>query len=129
MPSAQIKTNVTFIGLRGMGILMARRLIDSGLTVNGYDINLATTAALEYAGGTASASPALAAANASIVILMVARIEQIMSALFAPRTGAVHALTENATIVLHCTVQPAVPQDVRSRLGSEYRRDGCAGHR
>ena len=122
MPSAQIETIVAFIGLGGMGMLMARRLIDSGLTVNGYDINPATTAALEYAGGTASASPALAAANASIVILMIARTEQVMSALFAPRTGAVHTLTENATIILHCTVQPAVPQDVRSRLDSEYRR-------
>jgi len=122
MPSAQMKTNVAFIGLCGMGMLMARRLIDSGLTVSGYDMNPVTTAALECAGGTASASPALAAANASIVILMVARAEQIMSVLFAPRTGAVHALTENATIILHCTVQPAVLQDVRSRLGSEYRR-------
>jgi 3-hydroxyisobutyrate dehydrogenase-like beta-hydroxyacid dehydrogenase len=122
MSPAQIKPNVAFIGLCGMGMLMARRLIDSGWTVSGYDINPATTAALEYAGGTASASPALAATNASILVLMVARAEHIMSALFAPRTGAVHALTENATIILHCTVQPTVPQDVRSRLGREYRR-------
>jgi NAD binding domain of 6-phosphogluconate dehydrogenase len=81
MPSAQIKPNITFIGLSGMGMLMARRLIDSGWTVNGYDINSATTAALEYTGGTASASPALAAANASITILMVARAEYYVCAL------------------------------------------------
>src|SRR5271169_4673343 len=103
MPSTQLETIVAFIGLGGMGMLMARRLIDSGLTVNGYDINPATTAALEYAGGTASASPALAAANASIVILMIARTEQVMSALFAPRTGAVHALTEK--LRLFCIAQ------------------------
>jgi 3-hydroxyisobutyrate dehydrogenase-like beta-hydroxyacid dehydrogenase len=45
-----------------------------------------------------------------------------MSALFEPRTGAVHALAENAMIILHCTVQPTVPQDVRSRLDSDYGR-------
>jgi hypothetical protein len=55
-----------------MRVLMARRLITSGWTVNGYDINPVTTTALEYVNGKASTSLALATTNASIMTLMVA---------------------------------------------------------
>jgi 3-hydroxyisobutyrate dehydrogenase len=124
MSSIQAISNVAFMGLGTMGMLMAGRLLDSGIAVNGYDVDPAATATLEDAGGTASASPAQAAADASIVLLMVTTAEEVMSVLFAPRTGAVHGLRENATIIviLNSTVQPTVPQDVRHRLDSEFRR-------
>jgi hypothetical protein len=75
MPSAQIKPYIAFISPDGMRMLMARRLITSGFTVNGYDINPVTTTALEYANGKASTSLALATTNASIMTLMVAKAE------------------------------------------------------
>ena len=122
MSSSQASFNVAIIGLGAMGIPMARRLIDSGLTVHGYDINPAATTTLEEAGGTASASPAEATASAAIVIIMVATAEEVASALFAPETGAVYGLIENVTIILHSTVPPTMPQDLRHRLDSQYRR-------
>ena len=122
MSSGPTGFNVAFIGLGAMGIPMARRLIESGLTVHGYDTNPTATATLKEAGGTASASPAQAAANASIVLLMVAAAEDVTSALFAPKIGAVYGLSENATIILHSTVPPTLPQEVRHRLDSDHRR-------
>ena len=122
MSSGQANFNVAFIGLGAMGIPMARRLIDTGLTVHGYDTNPTVTATLKEAGGIASRSPAQAAANASIVLLMVATAEDVISALFAPETGAVYGLSENATIILHSTVPPKLAQEVRHRLDSDHRR-------
>ena len=122
MSCVQSTTNVAFIGLSAMGMLMARRLIDSGVVVNGYDTNPTATTTLTDAGGTACASPAEAAANASIVLLMVGTAEHVTSVLFARETGVVHGLTGNATIILLSTVPPTVPQDIRHRLDSEYRR-------
>jgi 3-hydroxyisobutyrate dehydrogenase len=122
MSSNHANINVAFIGLGAIGASMAKRLIDSGFALKSYGVNEDEIAALEEAGGAAPASPAQTTANALIVLVMVPRAKQVTSALFAPQRGAVHGLTENATIILLSTVDVAVPQDVRHRLDSEYRR-------
>lgn len=114
--------NVAFIGFDATGASMARRLIDAGFGVKTFETNEATIASLENAGGRASASPAHAAANAAVVLVMFATGEQVTSALFTPQNGAVHGLCENSTIILLSTVQLTVPLDVRHRLDSEYCR-------
>lgn len=122
MPSNHASFNVALIGLGAMGSSMARRLVDCGVAVKGYDLNLAATVSLRDTSDIAHASPTQTVANASMVLLTVATAEQVSSALFAPKIGAVHGLTENATILLHSTVEPTIPQDVRHRLDSEYCR-------
>ncbi|NJC23790.1 3-hydroxyisobutyrate dehydrogenase [Arthrobacter pigmenti] len=63
-------STVAFIGLGNMGSPMARRLIDAGYEVRGFDLSDDARAGLVDASGLAFESPAEAIAGASTVILM-----------------------------------------------------------
>lgn len=96
---------IAFIGLGAMGTPMARTLLAAGLTVTGYDADPARTAALAPDGLRAAASPADAAREADILLVMVQNYAQVQTALLGAR-GALTALPETATVLVMSTIAP-----------------------
>src|SRR5258707_7922503 len=62
---------VGVIGLGSMGMGMARRLVDAGFRVAGFDVRETASADLAAAGGVQARSPADAARDADILVVMV----------------------------------------------------------
>jgi putative dehydrogenase len=103
------------IGLGSMGMGMARRLVEAGFRVAGYDIREAASAALAAAGGTQAKSPAEAANAAEILIVMVVNAAQVDSVLFG-ENGAAAVLPRGAVVMLSATVPPSFAVATAARL-------------
>ncbi len=73
---------------------------------------------LAEGGGEAVATPAEAAADAGLLILVVATAAQAEAVLFG-EGGAASALPKGATVVLHSTVPPAFSRQLGERLAAE----------
>ena len=99
-------TAIGVIGLGAMGAGMAGCLVRAGFVVRGYDVRAEAGAALTAIGGTAAASPADAARDAGLLVVMVVNAAQAEAVLFGA-AGAVPALAPGAVIILSSTV-PAV---------------------
>jgi 3-hydroxyisobutyrate dehydrogenase len=82
---------VAFIGLGRMGLPMAGRLLDAGVSVRGTDLSPAARDAFAACGGTAVASAAEAARDAAVVITMLPDGGAVRDALLGP-AGAAAAL-------------------------------------
>jgi putative dehydrogenase len=108
---------VGVIGLGSMGMGMARRLIDAGLHVAGYDVREAASAALAAAGGTQAPSPAAAAQAADMLVVMVVNAAQVDTVLFGA-DGAVAALPRGAVVMLSSTVPPSFAVATAARLAA-----------
>lgn len=106
-----------FIGLGAMGSGMAASLLRAGIDVRGYDINSAAIQRLTDAGGTAASSPADAAKDANVLVLMVLNSEQADLSLFGEH-GAVAALAPGAIVMLCSTVAPSYVRDLAQRLAA-----------
>jgi len=98
-----------------MGGPMANRLVTSGFKVTGYDINPAAMERLRQAGGQIASSAAEAAAEASVLITIVASAQQVEEVLFG-NTGALTTLTAGSTIMVCSTVPPDYIQALGQRL-------------
>lgn len=119
-----LKPKIAFIGLGTMGMGMAIRLLADGFHVTGFDVNFMALETLLAMGGNISSSPRECVKDAHFVICMVANSAQTENSFFAEKTGAVHALTENATIIFCSTMAPGLPQKILNCLyQSFYRRD------
>jgi putative dehydrogenase len=106
---------VGVIGLGSMGMGMARRLVEGGFRVAGYDIRAAASAALAASGGVQATSPAEAAKAADILIVMVVNAAQVDAVLFGA-DGAVAALPRGAVVMLSATVPPSFAVATAARL-------------
>jgi 3-hydroxyisobutyrate dehydrogenase len=94
---------------------MASRLVTSGFTVIGYDINPAAMEHLRQAGGQTASSAAAAAADADLLITIVASAQQVEEVLFGD-TGALTTLRSGSTIMVCSTVPPDYMQTLGQRL-------------
>ncbi|WP_418159042.1 L-threonate dehydrogenase [Benzoatithermus flavus] len=101
--TAASSERIGVIGLGAMGMGMARRLVGAGFAVRGYDVRPEAMAALAAAGGEAAGSPAEAARDAGLLLVMVVSAAQAEAALFGP-DGAVPALPRGAVVILSSTV-------------------------
>ena len=111
------KTRAGIIGLGAMGGGMAKSLLHAGFAVCGYDVNPQAVERLVQAGGTAASTPASAAANADVLVLMVLNSEQADQALFG-ENGAAPSLASGALVMLCSTVSPAYVRSLAQRLAS-----------
>lgn len=75
---------LAFIGLGQMGTPMARRLVEAGLDVRGFDLADAARAQLVEAGGSAASSAADAVNGAHIVVLMLPDSNAVEAVLQTP---------------------------------------------
>jgi len=107
---------VGFIGLGAMGEGQSGNLLARGFAVRGYDIDAAAMDRLAAAGGEAAASPAEAARDADLLIVLVFTAAQAEEVLFGP-DGAVSTLPAGATVVLHTTGRAEDARRIADRLG------------
>ena len=106
-----------FLGLGAMGGAMAANLAKSQFRVVGFDPARPALDALEAAGGHRAGTPAGAARDQPLLVVMVATPEQVEAALFGP-DGAVAALAKGAAVVLHSTVPPAYVEELAAKLAA-----------
>jgi putative dehydrogenase len=106
------------IGLGAMGIGMAANIIRTGIALNGYDLSGTQRDAFRHLGGTVHMSPATAAAGASLLIIMVVNAEQVCEVLFGDE-GALHALGEDACVMLCSTIAPDDVRAIAAKLAEE----------
>jgi 3-hydroxyisobutyrate dehydrogenase len=101
---------VAFIGLGQMGLPMASRLVDAGVTVRGADLSAEARAAFAARGGIAAATPADAADGATIVITMLPNGAVVRQALLGPH-GAAESLRKGALVV---DMSSSAPMETRA---------------
>ncbi len=105
---------LAFIGLGAMGLPMAKRLLEAGHEVSGFDINQQQLEHFAKAGGQVASSALEAAQNQSLVILMVVNAAQILNLLFEQRLADV--LAKAACIVSCSTVSANFAQALEVQL-------------
>ena len=92
---------LAFIGLGAMGLPMAKRLLQAGHTVAGFDLSERNRAAFEAAGGQWCDSATACVAAVDFVWLMVVSGEQAEDFLFAQ--GHAAAMQANTMVIMSCT--------------------------
>ncbi|WP_219419259.1 NAD(P)-dependent oxidoreductase [Pseudonocardia nigra] len=103
---------VAVIGLGAMGLPMATRLA-TAFTVTAFDVAEDRRAGVE--GATPAATPAAAAAEADVALLVVRDEAQVRAALFGP-DGVAGALRPGGVVVLTSTIGPDAARAVADEL-------------
>jgi 3-hydroxyisobutyrate dehydrogenase-like beta-hydroxyacid dehydrogenase len=106
-----LKPTIAFLGLGTMGGAMARRLVQSGFGVTGYDVSFERCDAAARSGVTVAKSPAAAVDGAEIVLSSLPNPAAIRAAYLGPE-GAVSALRSGAILIDLSTIDPATWRDV-----------------
>ncbi|NKB57130.1 MAG: NAD-binding protein [Alphaproteobacteria bacterium] len=106
---------IGFIGLGAMGVGMSKKLLEAGYAVCGYDVDGDAMTKLVDAGGSAATSPALAAAEASLLIVCVFSADQAEAVLYGEE-GAASTLAKGATVVMCTTMAPEHARAIATRL-------------
>jgi 3-hydroxyisobutyrate dehydrogenase-like beta-hydroxyacid dehydrogenase len=110
-----------FVGLGAMGSRLARRLLDAGHTVAGYNRTVDKARALESNGLKVAATPREAAESAAAVFSMVTDDAALRAVALGP-DGILAGLGRGAVLVEMSTVSPAVTRE----LGDAIARGGAA---
>jgi 3-hydroxyisobutyrate dehydrogenase/putative dehydrogenase len=108
-------TTVGWIGLGAMGAPMASCVAQAGHTVTAFDIDPGKAIALAPDGVKPAGTIADAAAEADVLVLMVATAGQAESVLYGTGNAAA-ALKPGAVVLLMATVGPAAVRDWAERL-------------
>ncbi len=106
---------IGFIGLGAMGSGMTDNLIKAGFDVVGYDVRKEALDRLSERGGRPASSPANAARDARLLILMVVNDAQVEDVLFGEE-GALETLTPGATVMMCSTVPASFTRTLGERL-------------
>src|ERR1700752_163256 len=108
-------TNVGWIGLGAMGSPMASFVAKAGHAGTAFDIDPQKAVALAGDGVKPAATISDAAADADVLVLMVATAEQAESVLYGDGKAAA-ALKPGSVVLLMATVGPAAVEDWAQRL-------------
>jgi len=100
-----LPATVAVIGLGNMGLPMAKRLVDAGVSVVGFDLSQDARQNLEAAGGTTADRAADAGRNADVVILMLPNSD-IVEAVLTGEDGVLAALQPNTLVVDMSSSEP-----------------------
>ncbi|WP_192180428.1 L-threonate dehydrogenase [Mesorhizobium amorphae] len=110
--------HIAIVGLGSMGIGMARSLLRAGHSVAGCDINVAAIEDLTSHGGRGAATPALAAKDADIVVIVVVNAAQTELVLFGA-DGAASAMKPGSVIISSATMSPTEAKDFAVRAAAK----------
>ena len=114
-------TTLGFVGLGAMGARMARRLLDAGYGLWGYNRTASKAAELVKAGMTLAASPREVAANAEAVFTMVTD-DAALEAVARGPDGILAGMHAGSILIEMSTVSPvvieALARDVAGRGGA-----------
>ena len=108
---------VGFVGLGAMGGRMARRVLDAGYTLYGYNRTAAKAADLVRAGMTLAASPRDVAERADVVFTMVTD-DTALEAVTRPPEGLLAGLRPGVILVEMSTVSPAVVERLAAAVAA-----------
>lgn len=106
--------SVAVIGLGSMGLGMARSLMRGGHEVRGCDLARDALEKLAAAGGSAFNTPAAAARDADVVVVVVVNAAQTRAVLFGP-DGAAEAMKPGSVIISSATMSPVEAQEFAAR--------------
>jgi 3-hydroxyisobutyrate dehydrogenase len=112
---------IAFNGLGTMGAGMARRLIAAGFPVTVYNRDRAKTEEHHKLGARVAATPAEAAADAEVVIAMVAD-DAASRSVWMGKTGALAAVPNSAVLIDSSTITPGWARELSSLAESR----GCS---
>lgn len=99
--------SIAFIGLGTMGLPMALNLVRTGFDVTGFNRTRSRTEALERAGAKIASSPAEAAGQAEVVIMIVsdtAAVEEVVTG----KGGVLETLRAGTVVIDSSTISPTV---------------------
>lgn len=105
------RPRIGFLGMGAMGGPMARRLVQAGFPVVGYDVSEARAAAAARDGVSLAKSPAAAAEAADVVLSSLPHPAAVRAA-YLGANGAVSALRASAVCVDLSTIDPATWAEV-----------------
>ena len=108
---------LAFVGLGAMGARLARRLLDAGFTVTGYNRTADKARALAGAGLRVAATPREAAAAAEVVFTMVTD-DAALRAVVLGENGGLHGLRRGAVLVEMSTVSPEVTREIGAAVAA-----------
>jgi 3-hydroxyisobutyrate dehydrogenase-like beta-hydroxyacid dehydrogenase len=106
-----VKLRIGFLGMGTMGGPMARRLVQSGFSVSGYDVSAARSDAAAKDGLTIAKSPASAAQTADVVLSSLPSPAAVRSA-YLGADGAVPALRAGTILIDMSTIDPNTWREV-----------------
>jgi 3-hydroxyisobutyrate dehydrogenase-like beta-hydroxyacid dehydrogenase len=112
-----VTATLGFVGLGAMGGRMARRLLDAGYALCGYNRTAAKAAALVRAGMTLAASPREVAERADAVFTMVTDDTALEAVTYAP-DGLLAGWRRGAILVEMSTVSPAVVERLAAAVAA-----------
>ena len=112
-----MKAPLGFVGLGAMGGRMARRVLDAGYTLYGYNRTAAKAADLVRAGMTLAASPREVAERADVVFTMVTD-DTALEAVTRPPEGLLAGWRPGAILVEMSTVSPAVVERLAAAVAA-----------
>ena len=110
-------SRVAVIGLGSMGLGIARSMMRAGHAVFGCDLDKAALDRFTAAGGIACETPAVAAREADIVVVVVVSAAQTQAVLFGP-DGAAAAMKAGSVVISSATISPAEAQDFATRAAA-----------
>ena len=113
--------DLAFVGLGGMGSRLAKRLLNSGYRMTGYNRTVQKARDLAYMGLRVAATPREAAAAADVVFTMVSDNAALIAVTLGP-DGVVAGLRKGAILVEMSTVGP----DVTRHLGEVVAARGAS---
>jgi 3-hydroxyisobutyrate dehydrogenase-like beta-hydroxyacid dehydrogenase len=103
--------NLGFVGLGSMGSRLAKRLLDAGYAVTGYNRTAAKAQPLVAAGMKLAPTPRDVAAASDVVFTMVTDDDALRAVVFGA-DGMLAGLRRGATLVEMSTVSPAVTREI-----------------
>lgn len=118
---AELPARIALVGLGNMGAPMARRWIEAGVEVHGYDTDAAAVARLDAVGGRGAASAADAARDVDVIILMLptsAIVDRVLDDLIA--TGVMPAGRLVVDMSSSQPVQSVANRDRLAALGIDF---------
>lgn len=116
--ATSLTTNkIAICGLGAMGMGMAVSLVRGGFSVHGYDVYKPSVEKFTSSGKASigATSPADAAEDADILIIMVQNAAQAKDVLFGAGDAA-RRLARGATVILSSTVSPTIALELYSSL-------------
>ncbi|MFC1949920.1 NAD(P)-dependent oxidoreductase [Chloroflexota bacterium] len=105
---------VGFIGLGNMGMIMARKLVENGLSVTVYDLRKEAVEEMKSLGAVAAKSCREVAETSDVIISMVRDIPQTEEVIFG-KDGVWEGIEEGNTIILSSSISPEYCRELYAR--------------
>ena len=107
--------SIGLIGLGKMGAPIARHLVNAGFRVHGVDVNPAAFETARANKVEIAATPAQAAAQSDLIIVLTAYEHQVEDVIFGAH-GVVAGARPGAIVAVGATINPSTQRDIAQRL-------------